>query len=237
MALRNQPYFPLYVQDYLTDEKLNLCSWQTQGIYIKILCILHKQKDYGKLLLKQIPKQDENICLLFAEILVRLLPCQLNEMERAVSELIDNDVLQIDYLTLYQKRMVKDNQISETRAKVGSIGGKKTQFAKAKDKAKCEANSEYENENVIEVKNRISIICNGNSEKVFEAFEKWKDYLAKQHDVILKENEYTYQILESKIGEIGASNIINAIDHSIKSNYKKIFPKKQTESKIQPPAR
>ena len=35
MALRNQPYIPLYVQDFLTDEKLNQCSPASQGIYIK----------------------------------------------------------------------------------------------------------------------------------------------------------------------------------------------------------
>ena len=57
MPLRNQPYFPLYVKDYMGDEDLNMCSWKTQGIYIKILCVLHKQKEYGKILFKQNSKQ------------------------------------------------------------------------------------------------------------------------------------------------------------------------------------
>jgi len=57
MALRDQPYLPLYVQDYLTDEKLNECSPATQGVYIKLLCVLHKMEEYGTILLKQKRKQ------------------------------------------------------------------------------------------------------------------------------------------------------------------------------------
>ena len=60
MSLRNQPYFPLYVQDFLTDEKLNCCSASSQGVYIKIMCLLHKSEVYGELMLKQ--KDKQNIC-------------------------------------------------------------------------------------------------------------------------------------------------------------------------------
>ena len=93
MALRNQPYFPLYVQDYLTDEKLNMCSWTTQGIYIKILCILHKQSSYGSILFKQNYKQNESAINYFASILIKNLPCQYSDMVGALSELIDFEVL------------------------------------------------------------------------------------------------------------------------------------------------
>ena len=123
MALRNQPYFPLYVQDYLTDEKLSMCSWSTQGIYIKILCILHKQKEYGKILFKQNDKQDADKCLYFANVLIKLLPCQLDDMVNSIKELLENDVLIIDGDYLIQKRMVKDGSISELRAAAGKKGG------------------------------------------------------------------------------------------------------------------
>ncbi len=52
MALRNQPYFPLYVQDFLTDEKLAECSAESTGVYIRLMCILHKSEEYGCILLK-----------------------------------------------------------------------------------------------------------------------------------------------------------------------------------------
>jgi hypothetical protein len=64
MALRDQPYIPLYIQDFLTDEKLIECSAQATGVYVRLMCIMHKSEDYGKILLrqkdKQKPKQIEN---------------------------------------------------------------------------------------------------------------------------------------------------------------------------------
>jgi len=168
MALRNQPYIPLYIQDYLTDEKLSLCSWSTQGIYIKILCILHKQKEYGKLLFKQNDKQNLSTITNFAQILIRLLPCQLNEMEFALGELIDNDVLQIDGCNLQQKRMIKDGLISDARSEAAKKGGgnpnlfkqnPKDMF-KQKDKQKPEYEIEVDNEVEINNKTEIDLLKN-----------------------------------------------------------------------------
>ena len=151
MALRNQPYIPLYVQDFLTDEKLNMCSLSTQGVYIKLMCILHKQKEYGVILLKQKDKQSESTYLNFANKIAKLLPIGANEIKIAISELVEEDVLIIEGDKLIQKRMVKDNATSESRSKAGKKGGEKTQskkdFAKAKSEANSEDESESENEN------------------------------------------------------------------------------------------
>ena len=156
MALRDQPYLPLYIQDYLTDEKLNMCSWQTQGIYIKILCILHKQKKYGSILYKPKSKQTESIIKNFALILVRQIPCQMNDMENALNELIDNEVLMIENNELYQKRMLKDGETSIARSIAGKKGGgnpnlhkqkyKQTPKQKYKQIPEDEYEDEYENE-------------------------------------------------------------------------------------------
>lgn len=47
------PYLQLYVNDFADDEKLRMCSASSVGIYIFLLCILHKSQDYGKLTLTQ----------------------------------------------------------------------------------------------------------------------------------------------------------------------------------------
>lgn len=153
MALRDQPYFPLYVQDYLTDEKLNLCSYKTQGIYIKIMCILHKSEPYGCILLKQKDKQKGSKCLNFAYKIAKLLPIQVDDLSQAINELVEEGCLLIEDDKLYQKRMVKDNDISIKRSKAGKKGGK---FAQAKVKANYEDENENENENriVIEYLNK-----------------------------------------------------------------------------------
>lgn len=147
MALRNQPYFPLYVQDYLTDEKLNMCSAAAQGVYIKILCIFHKSETYGGILLKQKDKQKNNTCINFADKLSKLLPFDTETIHEALVELIEEKVLIIEEDFLYQKRMVRDFDISNKRSISGKKGGDKTKnLLKQKSKQNTEYEYEYENE-------------------------------------------------------------------------------------------
>lgn len=147
MALRNQPYLPLYVQDFMTDEKLMECSAKATGVYIRILCMMHKSKNYGTFLLKQNDKQNASNIINFACKLAKFLPYTLEVIESSLVELLTEEVLSLEGDLLSQKRMVKDGNISDKRALAGSKGGKKTfgiddGFAQAK----FQANSEDENE-------------------------------------------------------------------------------------------
>jgi hypothetical protein len=156
MALRDQPYIPLYVQDFLTDEKLIECSAEATGVYIRLICILHKTEEYGKILLKQKDKQTSKHTKNFALKLHKQMPYTIEVIEKALDELVAEDVIQIEGDYLYQKRMVRDNEISIKRSISGKIGGEKTKFASRFAKAKSQANSEneyeYENEIVTEKK-------------------------------------------------------------------------------------
>lgn len=147
MALRNQPYIPLYVQDFLTDEKLILCSASATGVYIRLLCIMHKSDEYGVFLLKQNEKQNRSSIKNFALKLVKFMPYSCDEIYNALEELLREDVIQSNGDKLMQKRMIRDNEISLKRSKAGFKGGKKTQrFAKAKSEANTENENEYESE-------------------------------------------------------------------------------------------
>ena len=132
MALRDQPYIPLYVQDFLTDEKLNECSAQSTGVYIKIMCVLHKSKEYGTILLKQKDKQTDNQIKNFALKFDNHLSFKINVIENAINELVEEEVLRLEGDKLLQKRMVRDNELSIKRSIAGKKGGEKSQFAKAK---------------------------------------------------------------------------------------------------------
>jgi len=160
MALRDQPYIPLFADDYLTDEKLNMCSPSTQGVYIKIMCLFHKSDPYGGILLKQKDKQRDKQISNFACKLAKLLPFDLPVIESALVELIEEHVLNIDDDFLYQKRMVRDNELSVKRSKSGKKGGDaslgkkrmcedQSLFATEFAQANLQANAEYEygNEN------------------------------------------------------------------------------------------
>lgn len=138
MALRNQPYIPLYVNDFLSDEKLAECSAESTGVYIRLMCLMHKSEEYGVILLKQ----NAGTCHDFAMKVVKHMPYALEVIERSLNELINNGVLQVNGAKLLQKRMVKDNRVSEVR----SVSGRKGGFAKANSIAKSVANTEIENE-------------------------------------------------------------------------------------------
>jgi len=156
MALRDQPYFPLYVQDFLTDEKLMECSASATGVYIRIMCVMHKSNEYGKILLKQKDKQTNNQIKNFALKLARHLPYDLETILAGITELCQEKCLEIEGDFLIQKRMVSDGEISLIRSESGRKGGNNTQtknkkFAKAKNQANSEIENEYENESILRV--------------------------------------------------------------------------------------
>lgn len=149
MALRDQPYIPLYVQDFLTDEKLVECSAESCGVYIRLMCIMHKSEEYGTILLRQKDKQTKQHIENFAFKLSKQMPYTQETIHNSLHELIDECVIQIKGDKLLQKRMMEDNRISLVRAKAGKKGG----FATAKSIANNLPNSE--NENAIENENVI----------------------------------------------------------------------------------
>lgn len=157
MALRDQPYIPLYIQDFLTDEKLIECSAQATGVYIRLMCIMHKSDEYGKFLLKQKDKQKSKQIENFAIKLAKQMPYSEQVIFESLNELLDEKVLSIEGDFLIQKRMVNDNLLSLKRSQAGSKGGK---FAQAKIKANTNANTEYEN------------VIENESRNIIESFEE-----------------------------------------------------------------
>lgn len=148
MALRNQPYLPLYVDDFLSDERLNECSAESTGVYIRLMCLMHKSQEYGAILLKQKDKQSGSTITDFAVKLVRQMPYTEEVIGRSLRELLEEDVLTLDGDRLFQRRMVKDAKLSDTRASAGRKGGcssktvsTSTDFADDFASAKPQANS------------------------------------------------------------------------------------------------
>ena len=155
MSRRESPYLPLYVQDFLTDEKLAECSAESTGVYIRLMCLLHKSETYGSILLKQKYKQNESKIENFASQVSRQMPYEYDVVLRSLGELVEEGVISIDGDVLSQKRMVYDGKLSETRASAGKKGGRKggkgssasgasDAFASDFAKAKSEANAEIE---------------------------------------------------------------------------------------------
>lgn len=140
MARKDKPYLPLYVQDLLTDEKLMECSANAHGVFLRLMCIMHKSETYGTILLKQKDKQSVKQNENFALKLAKHLPFDLPTILSALNELISENVLYVEGDLLIQKRMYNDGILSAIRSQSGSEGGKATQTNKKFAKAKTEAN-------------------------------------------------------------------------------------------------
>lgn len=196
MALRNQPYIPLYVQDFLTDEKLIECSALATGVYAKTMCVMHKSEVYGTILLKQKDKQKEKQVENFALKLAKFLPWSLDVIIEGLEELLFEGVLFIEGDFLKQKRMIKDGNISDKRAIAGSKGGKKT-FGKDGDfaKAKFKANSEYENEDENENKDDSNLVFKNTLLKN----EKWKKSISTDFNISNEEVESKLEVFQKHL--------------------------------------
>ena len=143
MSLQNSPYLPLCVKDFMSDEKLAECSASANGVYIRLMCMLHKSDSYGKIILKEKYKTKSNACMNFASMLARHMPYTVKEICEGLTELLYNEVVYIVGDYLFQPRMVKLGEISEKRAVAGKKGGEKT-FCSSKTKSKIEANTKKE---------------------------------------------------------------------------------------------
>lgn len=209
MSLRNQPYIPLYVQDFMTDERLNECSAAANGVYIRLMCLMHKSEEYGTILLKQKDKQNSSNIQNFACKLVKNMPFTVEEIFSGLTELIEENVVQLEEDRLIQKRMVKDNYISEIRSSAGSKGGKKKQngnqnsdfasnFAKAKPKAKIKQNTENEYENEIEIDNENinPLICT--VENFSESFDPYCSTQRNFFDAVYKSVFDKYPVMTNE---------------------------------------
>ncbi len=155
MALKDQPYLPLFIQDLLTDEKLIECSPEAHGVYFRLICLLHKQEVYGKLELKAKYKQISSKIEAFATMLSKQMPFSKDEIDNGISELKQEGVIQIEDFCLSQKRMVRDGEKSLKKATAGSLGGKAESKSQAdikqkssKSQADTESESESENKDV-----------------------------------------------------------------------------------------
>ena len=234
MALKDNPYLPLYTKDFSTDEKLRECSAQSVGVFIFLMCLFHKQDQYGKILLKQNDKQTDNQILNFAYKIGKHLPYNHEIIYSSLIELLDNNVIKIDGDFIYQKRMVEDNKLSEIRATVGSNGGKKTakKFAKAKVKAKLIANTDIEIDNEIEIDidNKNKIDLSFVDFEYLEVFELWLEYKKekKQSYKSQKSLEICYKNL-IKIANNDPEVARQIISNSIANNYSGLFPIKQNK--------
>lgn len=111
-----RPSFQFYPGDWLRDTALRSVSVGARGAWIDMLCMMHDGAPYGYLKV--------NLKVILPVNLARILGATLPEVEGWLSELSQAGVYSTDRDgCIYSRRMIRDEELREKRAKGGFSGG------------------------------------------------------------------------------------------------------------------
>lgn len=108
--MSKRPAFQFYPSDWLTDLGLRMCSIEARAVWMDMLCFMHQSEPYGYLDQK-IEKKLQKICGISPQKLKKILV-----------ELEENDVFSRDEKGIFSRRMVRDEEIRESRSNAGKAG-------------------------------------------------------------------------------------------------------------------
>jgi hypothetical protein len=123
-----RPSFQFYPADWLQETGLRACSLAARGLWIDMMCFMHQGNPYGYL---TVPLKDGSKDILrpiHAHILARMVGASTEEVEALLAELEGVGVFGCTGEgVIYSRRMVKDEQLRQTRAACGiqSLGNPK----------------------------------------------------------------------------------------------------------------
>lgn len=135
-------WFKFYADAWLADEGLVACSFASQGVFMRMLCLMHKSSERGYLLAgSMVPTMDK---------LSRMLGSNPVELLPLLVELCDTQVLSKDEkrtacdgtILYFSKRMVRDTEQSETNSENGRKGWKTKSGGLSEIEAVAQANSD-----------------------------------------------------------------------------------------------
>lgn len=110
------PYFQFYPADWLTDTSLRLCSAETRGVWIDLLCFMSLANERGFLIV--------NGQILDENGIRKLSGMSPKKFKKVLNELTLFGILKKDENGRYfSKRMVGDERLRQVRREVGKKGG------------------------------------------------------------------------------------------------------------------
>lgn len=111
-----RPSFQFYPGDWLNDAALRACSVGARGLWMDLLCLMHQGSDYGYLKVNHNPILPSN--------LARMLGATIEDVQGWLDELESFGVFSRDEDgCILSRRMIRDENIRQSRAAGGSLGG------------------------------------------------------------------------------------------------------------------
>jgi len=117
MTDKKLPYIHFYPNDWMSDESVRCCSIAARGLWIDLLCLMHKNEHRGYLSRPNgtpySTEQIANMAGICQDFAINLL-----------SELVDNGAAsKTDDGIIYNRRMVRETNLSRVRSQSGRLGG------------------------------------------------------------------------------------------------------------------
>jgi len=110
------PAFQFYPADWLTDPSLRLCSAETRGVWIDLLCFMFLSSEPGYLIV--------NGHILDANWIQKFSNLNPKRFKKVFQELTSFGILKRDeHGRFYNKRMIEDERLRRMRRDVGKLGG------------------------------------------------------------------------------------------------------------------
>lgn len=110
------PWIKFYPKDYLSDLELATCSAAAQGVYMRLLCLMHNSNEYGFAIVSgAVPTP---------YALAKAVQMRYPTCTNAVAELLQKCVLKKDHRgVLYSQRMLSDKVKLDVMRERGKLGG------------------------------------------------------------------------------------------------------------------
>jgi hypothetical protein len=110
------PWMKFYPQDWRSDERLRMCSLAARGLWIEMLCLMHRSEQYGLLLISGKAPTDAQLAVQAG--------CSADQIPDLLAELEQADVFSRTRKgVIYSRRMMRDEKKAQNARKNGAKGG------------------------------------------------------------------------------------------------------------------
>lgn len=143
------PAFLFYASDWLTDPSLRLCSAETRGVWIDLLCLMFLSSEPGFL---TIGSQ-----ILDKKGIQKLSGISQKRFTKVFDELTNFGILKQDEKgRFYSKRMIEDEALRQMRRDFGKLGGNPKLKNKPVDLVQNKVNQNDKQKTTLSISNSIS---------------------------------------------------------------------------------
>jgi DNA-binding Lrp family transcriptional regulator len=138
---QRKPWMKFFPADWIGDERLRLCSLAARGLWVDLMCLMHKGEPYGHLLVNGLTPNNKQLS--------RMLGASATEIHARLKELRDAGVFSLtDFSVIYSRRMVRDGERQAKLHEQGKLGGNPNLKPKTKPKDKSALNPRPQPEDI-----------------------------------------------------------------------------------------